>query len=57
MRKYRKTHPEKWSTAATRSVRLKHYYKHRDKLLAQGKKRREFHQTLINEAKSYEPEA
>lgn len=40
MKEYRTKHPEKWSTQATRSIRLRHYYKHKERLLAQSKRRR-----------------
>lgn len=51
MRTYRHNNPEKWSTESTRSARLKHYYKFRDKLLAQAKTRRADHQWMIDRYK------
>lgn len=49
---YRPAHPEKWSTEATRSARLKHYYKNKVSLLAQSKARRDALQAEIDIIKS-----
>jgi hypothetical protein len=54
-RKANRKYQQRWrkrKPVAFRSITLRHYYRHRKKMLAQAKLRREKHQRLVNRAKS-----